>query len=509
MAVQPYWGDLHNHNSVGLFHYSKGSLERTIEIARSHLDFFAFTGHSYWHDMPEMPNDGHLRWQEGFDYHTEMWPNVQEAIAAANRDGEFVAFPGYEWHSAEFGDRSVLFPEDNSELLHAEHIDELTEFARKRGAMLIPHHVGYRSGLPGRGANWDSIDESVSPLLEIFSEHGGAERDRGPWPYVRHTNGPRTTRNTWQHALAMGKRLGCMCSTDDHFGYPGAYGEGLTGVYASEHTRAAIWEALWARRTIGVTGDRIELAFTLNGEPVGSELPPTSWRHIEVEVSGWDDVAMVEVLRNNRVIHRYFPEDHADLDAPFNAPVKCRVEFGWGPWTALGIPRVADWEMLLRVDGGTMRRYMPCFQSGPMDEERRNRVLEFDEEHCRWESYTSREGCFAETPTNAVVFEIEGGPDTTVMLDLESPARRSWSWTLAELMESSAVQFTGDYPCESLLVHRLVPQAMSTALFALDDDRDTADFYYVRVTQTNGHMAWSSPIWLGRPRGRLPHGGGA
>ena len=23
------------------------------------------------------------------------------------------------------------------------------------------------------------------------------------------------------------------------------------------------------------------------------------------------------------------------------------------------------------------------------------------------------------------------------------------------------------------------------------------DWYYVRVTQHNGHMAWSSPIWVG------------
>lgn len=500
-----YWGDLHNHSSVGLFHYSKGSLERTIEIAQSHLDFFAFTGHSHWHDMPEMPNDGHLRWEEGFDHHTEMWPKVQEAIRRVHRDGEFVAFPGYEWHSAEFGDRSVLFPEDNSELLHAQHIDELSEFAREKGAMLIPHHIGYKSGLPGRGANWESIDESVSPLVEIFSEHGGAERDRGPWPYIRHTNGPRTTRNTWQWALAMGKRLGCMCSTDDHFGYPGAYGEGLTGVYADAQTREAIWEALWARRTVGVTGDRIELAFTLNGAPMGSELDATSERHIEVEVSGWDDVAMIEVLRNNTVIHRHFPEDHADprfsASDPFATPVKCRVEFGWGPWTALGIPRVADWEMILRVGEGALRRYMPCFQSGPMDEKRRNRVLEFDQEHCRWESYTSREGCFAETPTNAVVFEIDGGPEATVMLDIEQPVRRSWIWTLEELMASSSIQFTGGYPCESLLMHRLVPEQMCTASFAFDDDReqtrDGGDWYYVRVTQANGQMAWSSPIWVG------------
>ena len=37
-----YWGDLHNQNELG---YAQGSLERSYEIARSHLDFYAFTPH--------------------------------------------------------------------------------------------------------------------------------------------------------------------------------------------------------------------------------------------------------------------------------------------------------------------------------------------------------------------------------------------------------------------------------------------------------------------------------
>ena len=49
-----FWGDLHNHNEVG---YAKGSLQRSIDNAREHLDFFAFTGHASWHDMPKMPGD--------------------------------------------------------------------------------------------------------------------------------------------------------------------------------------------------------------------------------------------------------------------------------------------------------------------------------------------------------------------------------------------------------------------------------------------------------------------
>ena len=45
------YGDIHNHNAHG---YGVGSIERSLEIARAHLDFFAFTGHSSWHDMPSI-----------------------------------------------------------------------------------------------------------------------------------------------------------------------------------------------------------------------------------------------------------------------------------------------------------------------------------------------------------------------------------------------------------------------------------------------------------------------
>jgi hypothetical protein len=99
-----YWGDLHNHNAVG---YAKGSLQRSIDLAREHLDFFAFTGHAHWHDMPKMPGDRHLKWVNGFKAHTEHWPATKRMMHDANA-GDFVAILGYEWHSSHFGDYCVL-----------------------------------------------------------------------------------------------------------------------------------------------------------------------------------------------------------------------------------------------------------------------------------------------------------------------------------------------------------------------------------------------------------------
>jgi len=150
-----FWGDLHNHNAVG---YGKGSLERSIDLARAHLDFFAFTGHASWHDMPKMPGDRHLHWVRGFEAHRQHWPKTRQLIrAASTRD--FTALLGYEWHSSQFGDYCLLFAEDQPDLFLPDHADKLLDFAAARKALAIPHHVGYKQGW--RGANWNHFRAAV------------------------------------------------------------------------------------------------------------------------------------------------------------------------------------------------------------------------------------------------------------------------------------------------------------------------------------------------------------
>ena len=56
------YGDIHNHNAHG---YGVGSIERSVDVARTHLDFFAFTGHSSWHDLGTIENgaEAHFNWE--------------------------------------------------------------------------------------------------------------------------------------------------------------------------------------------------------------------------------------------------------------------------------------------------------------------------------------------------------------------------------------------------------------------------------------------------------------
>jgi hypothetical protein len=50
--------------------------------------------------------------------------------------------------------------------------------------------------------------------------------------------GPRDGRSTAQYGLAQGNVFGLIGSTDHHSAYPGSYGHGRLGVWATELTRA-------------------------------------------------------------------------------------------------------------------------------------------------------------------------------------------------------------------------------------------------------------------------------
>jgi len=490
---QLFWGDLHNHNAVG---YAQGSLERTYDIARSHLDFLAFTPHSQWHDMPRMPNDSHLKWVRGFEVLEKNWAKVQKLAAANNEPGKFVSFLAYEWHSSHFGDYCLYYPGDGSPIAYHDHVRALQKHAAAHQAILIPHHLAYRQGW--RGANIDYFDPAVSPVMEIFSEHGLSEQDRGGRDYVTHSNGGRYTRNTFRAFLKKGIRAGVIASTDDHLGYPGAYGEGLAGLYATDLSRAALLDALWKRRTIAATGDRVDLRFRVNSQWMGSILPFARDRTLDVAVSAPDEIERVEILKNDRTLHRYFPEDFVKASARFPDECLCRIEFGWGPWAALAMNRTCDWDIGLTVTDGKLLDVWPCFQSGPYDEERRNRVTARTGNSFRALSYTSRIEAYEERATNSLVMRLAGGPNTLVELKLSKPSGMTIRKRLGELMESSDVFFTGPFSSESLLIHRLVTPEYYRLQFSIKDrgKAGTADYYYARVFQANGHQAWTSPVWI-------------
>ncbi|MBC5768048.1 DUF3604 domain-containing protein [Ramlibacter albus] len=486
------FGDIHNHNAHG---YGVGSIERSLDIARTHLDFFAFTGHSSWHDMPAMEGGRERHWIDGFKRLKDTWPRVQQVIADGNRDNAFCAFLGFEWHSSHWGDQCVVFPGDHRPLHYTSDPHELRRFCRDENALMIPHHLAYPSG--HRGVNWDAFCEECTPVVEVYSEHGNGEEDRGPLTYFSHSMGGRQTSNTAAAGLANGLRFGFVGSSDDHAGFPGAYGEGLMAAWVKDFTREGIFEAIRARRTYALTGDRIEVDFRVDGAPMGSTIEAGAQVEVAFDVRGRDEIDVVEVIQDGHIVHRAYADERVDAPRAFDSPVQLRLEWGWGPWGALALDRVCDWAMRVEVTHGRLLRHFPCLQSMPYDEQRRHRFTPEGDRALAIRSYSARQGAYRENPNQSVVLEVAASVDTVLQLTLTEPSPQHTSSRMADLFKGSHNLFTGGFPKEGYQWHRLVPLAASSlagrVTLAVPPRRSHV---YLRVKQKNGQLAWASPVFI-------------
>jgi len=505
-GLQVYYGDLHNHCGIS---YGHGSVEDAYTNARAQLDFASVTAHAHWPDMPT----GDPRLAELVAYHeagfrraATLWPHLQDVTRAVHEDGRFVTFLSFEWHSLRYGDHNVYYKDARGEIIRAPDLEELRRALRELAArgvscVMLPHHIGYLTGR--RGLRWESFTPEFTPLVEMVSMHGLAESDEGPYAYL-HTMGPRDGRSTMQHGLGLGHVFGIIGSSDHHSAHPGSYGTGRLGVWARELTRDGIWEALCARRTYALTGDRIALAVSLNGHPMGAVAPAAPERRIEIRVEGGAAIDYVEVLHRNRPIHRWNGGDLVPAggrvapDAPLARPVKVHTEVGWGPRE-----RDVDWSVELEVVDGRLVSVEPRFrgrhvvspQASAPDEYAFSAWERTGERAVRFRTRTWGNTTTLTPSMQGLCLEIAGDARTRLRARFND---RPTEVALPELLEGARTGYLGGFRTPAWCFHRAVPAHESALEGAVvhAGAGTSRDWYYVRVAQRNGQWAWSSPIWV-------------
>ncbi len=494
---RPFWADLHNHNSVG---YGKGSLDRSYEIARgSLLDAYAFTPHGLWHDLPR--NDPYMVefHRAGFEKVQAAWEEVRTRANAENKVGRFTTFVGFEWHSSEYGDSHVLFPAQEGHIHPATDLMDLQDFARSHAALVIPHHVGYRQGW--RGALWPRLAPDVSPVVEVFSEHGNSLEAESHWAMQRHSTGGSERSQTALARLTAGAVFGLVASTDNHAGHPASYGEGLTGIWLpgeEQLTRAGVFAALRRRHTYAVSGDRIVLQVRLAGGMMGDILPTDTPREVSYQVEGASELDYVQVLKNGRPVHMAWPAEGVagDRDESYLA----RLEFGWDAMTSAA---VTEWQIRIGVSGGELADLLPCFVGGGGSAEWVNRVEQLSPAGAAVSVFTSRRNPF---PTSSVVLKLAG--DRSTRIEVSAEARRSeqqvttdggcnLSASLGELLVQDRWAAISDtFSAPKIRLGNVHPRSQCELTGGWRDlQPGGSDSYMVKVQQKNGHCAWSSPIW--------------
>lgn len=333
MGVRPFYGDLHNHCNLS---YGHGSLGEALKNAHRQLDFVSVTGHAHWPDMPvDDPRVAHIVdfHVKGFARLEQQWPDHFTELRQHDDPTRFTVFPGYEIHSCEHGDYTIVLRDLNREdLLKAGSPAQLETALREqvgKRAFAFPHHIGYRTG--ARGINWESFRETLSPVLEMFSMHGCSETSLTDMPFL-HSMGPADGYNTVHHGLNAGHVFGVLGNTDHHSGYPGSYGHGRSAIYAAENNSKELWDAIHARHTNALTGDNTHLLLSLDGAMQGEIVSACENAALSIEAVAGSFIDYIDVIKNGRLIHRVSPQINPDpIESTGNTlETQLVLELGWG-----------------------------------------------------------------------------------------------------------------------------------------------------------------------------------
>lgn len=204
-------------------------------------------------------------------------------------------------------------------------------------------------------------------------------------------------------------------------------------------------------------------------------------RRMAISVEGWDCLDRVEVLENCRVAKRW-----SDFDLrPTTGARRFKVWTHWGYHPQGG----KNWNFSVEAENGKIIGYNPCFtppgHSRAQIEGSRRLVVN---------SQTA-------PPNNIgaiqkVCLEVEGHTETRLTILNEGKA--VLTGTIGELLGDTRCALPFGPFSGAFSLGRAVAAPHFTAQLQWEGaaGEGSRDYYYVRVFQKNGQMAWSSPIWV-------------
>ena len=478
--VRRYWGDLH------------GQSEETVgtNSADAH---FAFARDKAFLDIA-----GH----QGNDFQITdaFWNELNRLTAAYEMPGRFLAIPGYEWsgNTGLGGDRNVFYRREGRPIHRSSHIlvrpGETSTGERHTAHGLFEALAGEDAVVVAHvGGRYADVRYSHDPLLETSVE---VHSTWGTFEWLLHD------------ALAKGHRVGVVCHSDDHKGRPGAthpgassFGAigGLTCYLMPELTRDALFEALRRRHHYGTTGNRLLLELR-----AGFASPVTVFardpRHAPDGGTAATQATMGDIVRTGGAPMRL------EIEAIGTAPIEC-IDVFHGTALARSVrPDVAadSRRLRLRWQGAEYRgRGRQTLWSGTLalDGNRFARAAAVN--------FLNHELALEETCPHAALSWRSVTTGNMAGIDLWLERAGAGSLRLDMNLAKGAVDLAalGDgeiaYDAGGLgrrvSLRRLPEEGGPRRIAFLHEVRHEgpADLpVYVRVTQEDGHQAWSSPIYL-------------
>ncbi len=484
VALVHAWGDLH------------GQSVETIGT-NSALDYFEFA-----RDLAFLDVTGHQG--NDFQINKAFWKELENLTKKFNEPGRFITIPGYEWsgNTAVGGDRNVYFKNEGRQIRRSSHVlipddhDETTD-CHSAGALfsaLAPFHDEVVI-VPHAGGRYADIKASHDARMEHSVEIHSAW---GTFEWLLHD------------AFEEGYRVGVVATSDDHKGRPGAsypgaskFGTlgGLTCFLVQNLTRDAVFDALKRRHHYATTGARIfldarvkfkeggkvyprdPLVFPEAGgqqvtEAIMGDIVCTAGKDAElhVECIGTGPVERIEVFDGTRLLETFRP-------GASEKPLSRKVRISWEGAEYRGRNRNTTWNGKVTITGNVIEKAIPINfwnVDSPLRGEGTNTLS--------WETITAgniqgMDVLLRDPIEGTIHFQSN---QATFDIPTREITHDDTIFTCAGLGKRVKIyRVPEENTCTRLNFHRAIEVA---------GKGDTRIF--VKMTQEDGHQAWSSPVYL-------------
>ncbi|MEA2851563.1 MAG: hypothetical protein QOE02_1582, partial [Rhodospirillaceae bacterium] len=480
--LRSYWCDLHGQSEETI---GTNSARELIEFARDK---------AFLDGMSHQGND--------FQITTPFWNELNGLTREYNKDGRFIIFPGYEWsgNTGLGGDRNVMFMHEGRQIHRSSHalVDDQADVwsdansaetlfqALKDEDCVVFAHIG------GRYADIKMAhDARIERSVEVHSDWGTFE-----WLI--------------QDALEQGYRIGILANSDGHKGrhgasHPGAslfgaYG-GLSCLLASDLSRAGLFDALRRRHHYATTGCRMVLetraqfdndARLYGDDPNLGTVPSMSSRQammgdilqssdktlaFSIEAHASAPIERLEIRNGLEVLETWRPYDDAALGR--------RIRVIWEGSEYRGRGRQTIWDGGCTLDGNSFERIAPI-NMWNLDK----KIEQTGPGTLAWTALTT--GGFGG-------FDAWLADPRSGRLRIDT-ALVKCDIAVADIGRDDLVFDAGGIK-RRIRIFRLPEENTHRRVklsrrIALKDKGDNA--LYVCLTQEDGHLIWSSPIYVFR-----------
>lgn len=284
-----YYGSLHNHTG---YSDGEGTPAQAYQYAQvnGQLDFFGLSDHGEMLTSTE-------------------WNTIKSAANAANQDGVFTTFYGFEWSSFwSYGHVSIINTDDYCGYLNVGSFNSLLSWINARNGIAFFNHPGWDDLAYTEFDHFTDTPSSKFVGIELWNDQNGFST----YYYNDGFYSNDGNKSYYDEALVRSWKIGAAGGDDNHSATWGTSTPMRMAVLANANTRTEIMNAFNARRFYSTIDKNLALSFKINGSEMGSSVAAGNYDAL-ITASDTDNetFTQLQLIKNGSVLNTWYIYDVA------------------------------------------------------------------------------------------------------------------------------------------------------------------------------------------------------